>query len=258
MTAEPTLLLDGRGTLNEQIRRSIAAPILSGAWPPGARIPSEHDLMRLFGASRMTVNRALSALAAHGLIVRRRRSGSFVAVPADDHAVMTIGNIREELEAKGHAYGYERLSRRLGKAGAALAGRFGVAAGTPVVHLVCRHLADGRPAAFETRWINVAAVPEVAAERFETEPPGPWLLARVPWSEAEHVVAAINADAALAARLAVEPGAACLAIERRTWQAATPVTLVDLYYPGASHQLSGRFTATGQPSAQPLTGRAGA
>lgn len=257
MIAAETLRLDGQGTLNEQIRRAIAAPILSGAWPPGARIPSEHDLMRRFGASRMTVNRALATLAEGGLIVRRRRSGSFVAAPADDHSVMTIGNIREELEARGHAYGYERLARRLAKAGPALAGRFGVAPGTPVLHLLCRHLADGRPAAFESRWINVAAVPEAAAERFATEPPGPWLLARVPWSEAEHVVGAVNAEAALAARLGIAPGAACLAIERRTWLAATPVTLVDLFYPGAAHRLRGRFTPAGQAAA-PFTGKAGA
>ena len=57
-----SLALDGHGPLHEQIRRAVCAPIVSGAWRPGRRVPSEHVLMALFGAARMTVNRAMRAL----------------------------------------------------------------------------------------------------------------------------------------------------------------------------------------------------
>ena len=56
-------VLDGTGAIYQQIRRAVARPILRGDWAPGARIPSEHELTELFGASRMTINKALSALA---------------------------------------------------------------------------------------------------------------------------------------------------------------------------------------------------
>ena len=67
-----------------EIRRALEEAIMSGAWRPGRRVPSEHALMEQFGCSRMTVNKALSALAEAGLILRKRRSGSFVASPASE------------------------------------------------------------------------------------------------------------------------------------------------------------------------------
>ena len=70
------LALDGEGPLHAQIRRAVAAAILSGRIPPGGRVPPEAELMRLFGASRMTVHRAISDLAAEGLVRRNRRAGT--------------------------------------------------------------------------------------------------------------------------------------------------------------------------------------
>ena len=51
-------VLDGYGPLHDQIRRAIAAAILSGRLAFEQRIPPEEELTRHFGASRMTVNRA--------------------------------------------------------------------------------------------------------------------------------------------------------------------------------------------------------
>ena len=45
---------------------------------PDDRLPTEHELCEMHGISRTPVNRALSELAAEGLILRHRRRGSFV------------------------------------------------------------------------------------------------------------------------------------------------------------------------------------
>ncbi|HEU6442679.1 MAG TPA: GntR family transcriptional regulator, partial [Microvirga sp.] len=73
--------LEGRNTvhLNQKIRRDIEGKIMSGEWPPGHRLPYEHELMAEYGCSRMTVSKVLSGLAVQGLITRRRRAGSVVA-----------------------------------------------------------------------------------------------------------------------------------------------------------------------------------
>src|SRR5580704_5603686 len=68
-------------TLHERIRAEIEEQILTGAWRPGHRIPYEHELTAQFGCARMTVNKAIASLVDAGLIVRRRRVGSFVAQP---------------------------------------------------------------------------------------------------------------------------------------------------------------------------------
>ena len=49
---------------------------LVGHWPPGHRVPFEHELMETYSCSRMTVNKVMSALADAGLVVRRRRAGT--------------------------------------------------------------------------------------------------------------------------------------------------------------------------------------
>lgn len=53
--------------------------ILSGKYKPGQRIPSETQLSRSFGVSRLTVGRAMNELEAAGLIERKAGSGSFVS-----------------------------------------------------------------------------------------------------------------------------------------------------------------------------------
>ena len=83
-------------------------------------------------------------------------------------------------------------------------------------------------------------------EPFAALPPGTWLLRQVPWTDAEHVIRAVNADRALARNLAVAAGAACLVLERRTWQAGAFVTEARITYPGDRHHLVGRFSPVAQ------------
>ncbi len=51
-------------------------------FPPGERLPSSRALVERFGASPITVSRALAALAAEGLVVTRPGAGTFRAAPA--------------------------------------------------------------------------------------------------------------------------------------------------------------------------------
>ncbi|MDB5489568.1 MAG: transcriptional regulator, histidine utilization repressor, GntR family, partial [Reyranella sp.] len=65
--------------LYQQVEDYIVRHIQDGSWPPGHRLPSEHELVSQFGMSRMTVNRALRDLVQQGRIVRVAGVGSFVA-----------------------------------------------------------------------------------------------------------------------------------------------------------------------------------
>jgi GntR family transcriptional regulator of arabinose operon len=61
------------------ILEKIQEDINSGRYKPGQRLPSETELVRRYGASRMTVFRSMHALQTMGLVVRRVGSGTFVA-----------------------------------------------------------------------------------------------------------------------------------------------------------------------------------
>ncbi|WP_417476361.1 histidine utilization repressor [Maricaulis sp.] len=235
------LSLDGSGPVYDQIRRAILGNIRSGIWPPRHRIPAEAELAAHFGTARMTVNRALRELTEDGLIIRRRRTGSFVAPPPSPSAMLEIVDMSTAIPARGQTYGYQCLTDETVAASSERAARLRLAPGAPVQHLVCLHTADGDVVELEERWINLALLPAAARQDFTTTTPGAWLLAATPWTAAEHTVSAINADTRLAKRLNIEPGDACLVLERRTFHNEAVVTLARLTHPGDRHVMTERF-----------------
>jgi GntR family transcriptional regulator, arabinose operon transcriptional repressor len=62
-----------------RIMESLRADLTSGQYRTGARLPSEAELVRKFGVSRMTVIKAIRQLQQEGLLVRRTGSGTFAA-----------------------------------------------------------------------------------------------------------------------------------------------------------------------------------
>jgi GntR family histidine utilization transcriptional repressor len=211
------------------IRADLESAIRSGTWQPGARIPTEHALMAQYGCARMTVHKVLASLAERGLIVRRRRAGSFVAPPPAEHAILTIADFAAEAAQSGRAYRHEILSLTQ-PPGA-----------DPVVAVTCRHFFDHLPVALEIRSIRIAAIPAVTRARFRAEPPGAWLLRHAPWSEAEHEITAATAPPATAAQLDMLPGAALLCLHRRTWHAGMLITDVRFSFPADRYRFTGRF-----------------
>ncbi len=232
---------DAGGTaLYRRIRSDIEEKIVSGAWPPGHRVPFEHELTTTYGCSRMTVNKVLSALAEEGMIERRRRAGSFVAQPRVQSAVLEIPDLKAEVEARGEVYGYELLDKQRRRATKSDRDHLGIASG-PVMALTCRHFAQGQSLALESRLLNLSAVPEAEAQDFAKTPPGTWLLGHVPWTEAEHQILACNASEDDAAALGIAPQTACLVVERRTWRGGEPITFVHLTFPADRYRLVARF-----------------
>ncbi|MDV3457702.1 histidine utilization repressor [Sphingomonas sp. HF-S4] len=230
--------------LHQRIRGAIEARILSGELGPGDRIPFEHELMADYGCSRMTVNKALSALASAGLIVRQRGRGSFVARPRIHMAALAIPDIRETIEARGHVYGLRLVARAEVGADGAEGALLRLPADRTLLSLRCVHLADARPYAVEARLINLAAVPEAGAADFAATPPGSWLLAHVPWTQAEHRITAAAAGEA-AGPLGVDAAAPCLVLERWTWREGESITYVRTVFDGARFDLTAHFAAQG-------------
>jgi GntR family histidine utilization transcriptional repressor len=241
MATQPSGRIAGSPSLHSQILADVEQRIFSGQWPPGYRIPFEHELAQRYGCSRMTVSKALTQLANAGLIERRRKAGSFVKRPHGQSAALEINDVADEVAALGLPYAYVILSRRRRRATRADRERIGVGADDDVLAIVCRHDAAGRPFCLEDRLISLAAAPDAAKERFADLAPGAWLVARIPWTNAEHRISAAAADGAVAAALALAKGEPCLAIERRTWIGDRAVTQVRFTYPAAEHELVARF-----------------
>lgn len=230
------------GPLYHRIRLAIEGQIMSGVLRPGDRIPFEHELMERYGCSRMTVNKALSALAAAGLISRQRRRGSFVTRPRIHMAALQIPDIREEIEKRGHAYGIELIGRAVLGADTPGGSTMKMPQHGKLLSLRCVHLADGKPYAVEERLINLSAVPSATDVDFSETPPGSWLLAHVPWTEAEHRITAAAAGEQ-APLLKVPQEKPCLVLERWTWREQESITYVRMVFHGDNFDLTAHFAS---------------
>lgn len=227
--------------LHERIRGEIEAAILSGELRPGARLATEHDLMKQYDCARMTVNKALSALASAGLVERRKRAGSFVARPKMHSMILDVPDLEQEVIQRGQRYRFELLGREVTAPDAALADEVQLAGNGQLLRLGGVHFADDVPLAAEIRLISLSAVPDIAAQTFDESSPGAWLLRHVPWTEAETRIAAVPADRDIAARLLLALGSPCLFVERRTWRGAEGITSVRQHFVGSAYDLIARF-----------------
>lgn len=93
-----------------QVYDALSHQITGGRLGPGDRLPSEADLVRRFGASRITVGRALRDLQVAGLIERRAGSGTFVRRPAPLTRSMAFGVLIPEL---GEVEVFDAIARGL-------------------------------------------------------------------------------------------------------------------------------------------------
>lgn len=68
-------------TLHRAIYRELVGELEQGIYRPGDRLPSEAALCERFGASRITVAKAIQSLQRDGLVSRRPGSGTYVEQP---------------------------------------------------------------------------------------------------------------------------------------------------------------------------------
>lgn len=64
--------------IGNQVYEQMKNQIVTGAWPPEEKIPSENQLMEIFGVSRTTVRQAIQRLVAIGYLETKRGEGSYV------------------------------------------------------------------------------------------------------------------------------------------------------------------------------------
>lgn len=67
--------------LHRAIYDALSEAIRGGTYRDGDRLPSETELCKQYGASRITVAKAIQTLQADGLVVRRAGSGSYIQLP---------------------------------------------------------------------------------------------------------------------------------------------------------------------------------
>jgi GntR family transcriptional repressor for pyruvate dehydrogenase complex len=121
-----------RNLTNEIVER-LAEEIVGGKLQPGARLPTEQEMVAAMGVSRTVVREAVAALRAEGLVVTRQGVGAFVAsdisrrpfrlTPVELFSlqeVLDVMELRTSVEVEAAGLAAERATttarRRIGKA----------------------------------------------------------------------------------------------------------------------------------------------
>jgi GntR family histidine utilization transcriptional repressor len=224
-----------------KVKRHILDNIGSGKWAASSRVPSENDIVKEFGVSRMTANRALRELSDEGVLVRIAGVGSFVAAPQAQAHPLEVRSIAEEIRERGHAHRAELISLRPIRASGSLAEEFGIAARSELYASQIVHFEDERPVQLEDRHVLPQLAPDYLKMDFLAMTPHDYLTKVAPLQEAEHVLRAVMPDDVTRKLLAMKRDEPCLLMIRRTWTAGRIASVARLYYPGSRYELSGRF-----------------
>jgi len=92
-----------------QIKEALKKQILNGEYAPHQRMPSESQLMKTFGVSRITVRQALRDLHGEGLVFASQGKGTFASKPKAMQDVKHLEGFSEAMSPQG----YETSSRLL-------------------------------------------------------------------------------------------------------------------------------------------------
>jgi GntR family histidine utilization transcriptional repressor len=248
------LSTDSALPLYQQIQERIRRRIAEGHWPPGRKIPSENELVRQLGVSRMTVHRALRDLAQEGHLQRVAGLGTFVAEPPRRASLMELKDIAEEVREAGAEHHAHLLRCQRAPLPEDVASAMERPTGTGAAHVVLVHFRDDLPVQHEDRWVALDLVPDFLEVDFAATTPSQHLLKALPAEEMEHIVEAILPTAEVAERLAIEPSAPCLRLTRRTWSGGRVVTRAVLTYPGDRYGLGARYTPNTEPPSSQESG----
>lgn len=216
--------LAGSQPLHDQIRETIAEQIRSGVIPPGARLQSERDLADQMGVSRVTIRRALDALAEDGLVRATRGSGRFVS----DAALAEPPNVLLSFTELGAERGLKASSRVLRTivrpASFEEAEQFGVAPGADVFQLYRLRMLDEVAVALDATRVPLACAPELPTVDFTRASLYAVLdAAGASLVRADYTTEAVAANADQARQLGVKPGSPLLLARTTSFDASDRV-----------------------------------
>lgn len=226
----------------QRIKDHLLAQIGAGVWKEGDVIPSEQALVKQFGVSRMTVNRAVRELTAEQVLTRRQGSGTYVAQQKYQSTLLQIKSIAEEVRARGHVHRSSLQHLEQVKASELMAKQFELAAGHALFHSVIIHFENGVPIQVEDRWVNPDCAPDYMDQDFGAITPNEYLMKAAPLQGASYSIEALPAPREIADMLAIEVRQACLVLRRQTLSGGRIATIATMWHPGHRYQFAGSFT----------------
>lgn len=202
-----------------QIQAQLLKMIQSGQLRPGDALPSEDELSRTCGVSRMTARHALQSLKTQGFATRHKGQGTFVSQPRVEKDITHLSGFTAEMRALGLKPCSRILSAETLPAPAEVASRLQVEVGSLMFNLRRLRLADGLPLAVEEVWLSQEQFPGVDKINFAFSSLYQTLRERygIRVSRADEIIEARAASRQEAELLEIPHRSSVLVISRTLW-----------------------------------------
>jgi GntR family transcriptional regulator len=206
---------DNGRPLYARVRDRLTERIRSGEWKPGQLIPNEFEIAAEYRVSQGTARKAISELAAEGLVVRRQGRGTFVVEHTPAHVLFRFFNLFDE---SGAAVIPDSRDARasVGPADAEERQALVLEPGTRVIRIARTRTRAGAPFIAETSVLpeplfpglgDAPEIPNTLYDRFQ-QTYGILVL------RTDDRLSAVTADATTAARLGIAAATPLLRIDR--------------------------------------------
>lgn len=138
---------------HEEVSFWLRGRIESGALLEDDKLPSENQLGKQFGVSRITVRRALQTLESDGLIYRKQGLGSFVMDRRLHQGLVKLTDFVEDMQAAGIKPESILVHAAMEQAGPRVAAALGLDVGVSVFRIDRLRKGSGEPLAFDRTWL---------------------------------------------------------------------------------------------------------
>lgn len=223
--------------LYEKIKATIDRRVEAEEWPAEFQVPAEVELAEEFGASRLTVRRALRELQAEGVLIRIQGRGTFVVGRRMQCAIFNISDMAEEIVFNGGAHACNVIQLGVVPREDPQSNMLALGPDGVVFHARLLHLEDGTPIQLEDRYVNASEAPSFLEQDFSKITPHAYLLRETTVTSVDNMIRAIRPDADACRLLQIDSTQPCLLLDRSTWREGTPVTRSRFLYPGDRYRL---------------------
>lgn len=155
--------------LHAQMEKLMRGKLSSGEWEPGRAIPSENELSRLYGVSRMTVRNVITKLVQEELLERIPGKGTYVRESKISTKALSYGGVREQLEEMGYEVTTKLISIEKKKVSDKISNLFKVSPDTLFYIIQRLRFVKGVPLSIHASYIPLHLCSELEKKDLENE-----------------------------------------------------------------------------------------
>ncbi len=203
--------------LYDQIKILLTRSLIAGEWKPGEAIPSEMELAARYQVSQGTVRKAIDALAAENILIRRQGKGSFVATHTEPKHQYRFLRITPDKGEKIHPR-TTFIDVKRGKANIEVARALALKPGASITAIRRVLVFAGKPVILDEVVVPSVLAPNLTIEKIQESLGSIYSFFETAYGlrmiRAEERLRAVAADAFSASHLQVKVGAPLLCVDR--------------------------------------------